>query len=217
MAVDLKEKSRAVFANTEKELRKLIADAAATSSYDELAFVLQLSRELERIAADFDRGQETRSQHKPTASPITTQPSPGRSTDTSPRSRNSTQQKRRAKKNGYPKFHRDGEAIVKVGWSRSKKSEYEHRARFEAVEAVARAITATNDADRFFQIEDVLDHIASHTPDNIPSYQTYAVIAWLRSVGAVTREGKRGYRTISADLSSDITKLTGSTGRRPEK
>src|SRR5437867_2488385 len=41
---------------------------------------------------------------------------------------------------GYPRFHRQGETLVKVGWSHSKQSKYEHRAPIEAIEAIATKI-----------------------------------------------------------------------------
>ena len=40
----------------------------------------------------------------------------------------------------YPKFLREGDALLKLGWSRKSRSEYEHRAPREAVLAVAERI-----------------------------------------------------------------------------
>ena len=76
------------------------------------------------------------------------------------------------------------------------------------VDAIVQAITEVSDTDRFFKIDDVLDHIESHAPDGIPSYQTYAVIAWLKSVGVVTMKGRRGYRVLlRKDLASEVSQL----------
>ena len=39
--------------------------------------------------------------------------------------------------------------------------------------------------------------------EEIPAYQVYVCLAWLKSVGAVTGNGRAGYRTDPAKLSDE--------------
>src|SRR3990172_1495777 len=51
--------------------------------------------------------------------------------------------KARARADDYPQFKRDGEKLVKVGWSKKDRREYEHRAPRAAVFAIAKSLCSS--------------------------------------------------------------------------
>jgi len=107
--------------------------------------------------------------------------------------------KRSVRRHEYPRFERDGERLVKIGWSRKKKEEYEHRAPKEAVSAFVAAVGQA-DLPGGFRMDTLLP-LKDATGEEVPSYQAYLALAWLRSLDIITGDGKGGYRI-------DKTRLT---------
>ncbi len=68
--------------------------------------------------------------------------------------------KKKRKTSPYPKFFREGNALLKLGWSRKSRSEYEHRAPREAVLAVAGRVADVASTRSRFTVEDRVDHDA---------------------------------------------------------
>jgi len=96
-------------------------------------------------------------------------------------------------KTGYPRFRRDGEYLVKVGWSKKSRQEYEHRADFKVVRAVAEDLEDRLSGGRAVSVDELLPLVAGEDGEHIPSYQLYLVIAWLRSECLLNRIGRKGY------------------------
>jgi hypothetical protein len=110
-------------------------------------------------------------------------------------------QRRLAKKGGrrvvrYPRFERNGRRLVKVGWSKRDSTEYEHKAPRAAVNAVVKALAEITKGQ--FTMDEVLP-IRDDAGSDVPSYQAYLVVGWLRSIGAVERIGNDGYK-VRRDL-----------------
>lgn len=98
-------------------------------------------------------------------------------------------------KNAYPRFRRDGSYLVKVGWSKKSRQEYEHRALADVVLAIAAGLD-----DRAIEGRTVsADELAPATADGqeIPSYQLYLALAWLRSERLLNRIGRKGYTSAA--------------------
>lgn len=96
-------------------------------------------------------------------------------------------------KGDYPRFERDGDRLVKIGWSKKNKEAYEHRAPREAVDAFVRHLASHVAPGKVFAMEDVMPVPDPGTGVDLPAYQAYLVLAWLRHVGAVEKKGKDGY------------------------
>ena len=109
------------------------------------------------------------------------------------------ERKQRAKANKmsrtspYPKFFLEGSALLKLGWSRKGKAEYEHRAPREAVLAVAERVVEVASARSRFTVEDVGDVRVAQGEEPISGCQVYLCIAWFRRTGSVVQHGRRGY------------------------
>lgn len=92
----------------------------------------------------------------------------------------------------FPKFEADGERLVKIGWSKKDKTIYEHRAL--RVQVLATCMQLANvSADTIFRMDDILP-ISLPDGTDVPLYQAYLVLAWLRHIGLVEKKGKDGYR-----------------------
>ena len=51
---------------------------------------------------------------------------------------------------GYPKFFRQGDQLIRVAWSKREKGEYQHKATYSVVQAVALAIAGCGKNGRVF-------------------------------------------------------------------
>lgn len=93
----------------------------------------------------------------------------------------------------YPRFERDGDKLVKVGWSKKNREAYEHRAPREAVIAFVRHLSSRVAAGEVFAMENVLPAPDVVGGGELPAYQAYLTLAWLRQVGVVDKKGRDGY------------------------
>lgn len=107
----------------------------------------------------------------------------------------------------YPRFERQRDRLIKIGWSKKDGSEYEHRAPLGAVHAVASAVVEIGKRKKCFEVDDALP-IKGADGSEIPSYQTYLVLAWLRESGVVERQGKDGYRLVNVHEFDDLWSQT---------
>ena len=117
----------------------------------------------------------------------------------------------RPKSPHYPAFYRDGDTLVKIGWSKSQNGEYEHRAPRRAAEALVDAVAA-GDNGELFGMDAVLP-LRDAAGGDLPSYQVYLALAWLRAENAVQRHGRDGYTLDPAY--KDVGKLGDLWGRLP--
>lgn len=98
---------------------------------------------------------------------------------------------------GYPKFERDGERLVKIGWSKREKAEYEHRVPRETARCVYLELAKV--AASVFRMEELLPF---NLPDGVevPSCQTYLVLAWLRYIGQIEKRANDSYQWVARGL-----------------
>lgn len=164
------EKAMKTLAKCEADLRALVASAAGTGDYDEVMRIASLAKQISAMSA----GHANVEQRKPTA------PSqrPG---------------------GKYPRFLRRGDQLVKVGWSKRDKTEYEHKALGETVAALAALAAEVGKDGRIFQISDLLTMWTKKNSTAISDYQIYLVVAWWRSAGIVDQHGRQGYSLAKAD------------------
>jgi hypothetical protein len=90
----------------------------------------------------------------------------------------------------YPLFERRGQELVKVGWSKTDGAEYEHGAPWVLVEAIVERLDGIGGMKRCFESGTLL---AVGEALSAPAYQVYVVLAWLRNLGLVEANGRKGY------------------------
>jgi hypothetical protein len=113
-----------------------------------------------------------------------------------PNSREKTAHKR---DDEYPRFEQDGDKLVKVGWSKKDRAEYEHRAPKETVFRIAEILNSTIGSGKVFAMDRVMP-FKNIDGSEIPSYQAYLALAWFRMLGAVQERGKEGYVVVNGKL-----------------
>lgn len=97
----------------------------------------------------------------------------------------------------FPKFIRERDDLVKIGWSAKERKPYEHRAPKSTVDAVARIVAAKGKLGHRFTMDDVMKSLTLANGNGVtPSYQVYAAMLWLKWSGMLLQHGRQGYTII---------------------
>ncbi|MGD9598662.1 MAG: hypothetical protein AB7G76_13855 [Steroidobacteraceae bacterium] len=163
-----------VLAKCEADLRALVASAADGGDYDAVLRITSWAKQIASMSG---------------AAPVV-----------APENRSSAvATKKVAARPVYPRFLRRGDQLVKVGWSKREKSEYEHKAPRQAALALARAVADAGKDGRIFQVNALLPLTDPKDGSEIPDYQVYLVIAWWRGAGLLDQHGRQGYSIPNAN------------------
>ena len=190
MATALMKQAHGILCDAEVKLCELIPKALAARRDDEAGQLMDLARMLADARcsrAVSESGVQCRE-----AAPD------GAATPRGPRPVRKRKAKARTKASPYPKFLREGNALLKLGWSRKSRSEYEHRAPREAVLAVAaRVAEAASHGDSStgsrFTVEDLREVRVALGDEPVSACQVYLCVAWFRRAGLIVQHGRRGY------------------------
>jgi hypothetical protein len=167
----------------ENDVRRLIGEAATSQDYDSVAALAALANGLLGLIS-YAKDQGAVPKHQ---TPSKTRPDriPARAASPLPPT-------------PYPHFYKDGDKLVKVGWSKKEDREYEHRAPQSAVIAIASRAAAASKGSKVFDFGKLAD--AKTEGGDIPSYQAYLTVAWLRDIGAIRQCGRDGYAAVNGRL-----------------
>jgi len=105
-------------------------------------------------------------------------------------------QSRSKGKQPYPRFRRDGSYLVKTGWSKKSREEYEHRAPVDAVFTIASRLDDMTASGGTVAADDVAAALSQDGATEVPSYQLYLVLAWMRAEQLLNRIGRTGYAAV---------------------
>lgn len=103
---------------------------------------------------------------------------------------------RLSKEGAYPKFARRDDQLIKTGWSKTEKREYQHKAPKHVAELLRSALLRAWKSGPIVST-DHLFPLKEGDGSEVPSYQAYLCLAWLRHEGLVEQEGRQGYRVKS--------------------
>jgi hypothetical protein len=117
------------------------------------------------------------------------------------RNSRSPTEKAAQKGDGYPRFERDGDKLVKIGWSKKDHAEYEHRVPRKTILRVAEVLNSKSGPGKVFAMDRLLP-LSNSDGSEIPSYQAYLALAWFRMLGIVEERGKEGYEVVGGALGS---------------
>lgn len=111
----------------------------------------------------------------------------------------------------YPRFSRHADNLVKVGWSKKARKEYQHQAPKRVLDVLTATIQSISAKSPQFTIEELLPRITERGGTETPSYQTYLCVAWLRGEDLLQQHGRQGYsvrdRTTFADSVEKVWEL----------
>jgi hypothetical protein len=197
---ELKE-AQVIVRRAEAEVQKLLVAGAGRGAYEVVAKLVDLARELRRLAdhvaiANGRAPLSLTAESLPERDGYTPSPAAVPSTrlatrDGSP-ARLGTKRAKGQSKGEYPLFCRDRDELVKIGWSKKKKAEYRHQAPWEVVLTVVRTLQDKGSTGEKFSFDELLP-IRMPSGAEVPSYQAYLVLAWLRHENLIIQHGRRGY------------------------
>jgi hypothetical protein len=156
--------------DAEAKLQRLTAEAAASGRYDELNVLADCARLVGTIGKSVGAGE-----------PATEFASA------------MEQRKSKRAPSLYPKFSRSDDQLIKTSWSKKSRSEYEHKAHREALTAVVVALSQAGAEQQPVPMDQVLP-IPAEEGDEMPTYQAYLALSFLRKVGIVSKVGRSGYQ-----------------------
>jgi hypothetical protein len=188
-----------VLERTERQLREQMQASAMQGDYETLILITQWAKKIAELATTVERGGPLRVAH-----------------DASPQSPKLTPRKL---SKIYPKFFRNCNALVKIAWSKSENAEYEHRAATSVLDQVIKAIEVTAKRS-LFSMDAVISNMKTSDGAEVPSYQSYLCLAWLRQEGLVVQHGRQGYSVrngvqLSAEAQQRYDQLPDVTSRTP--
>jgi len=176
----------------ETDLRRLLAEAAAEGDYSSVLRITELARAVGALGSE-GRGAPAASGGANGEIQRSTTPSTGR--------------KARVPAETYPRFYRRGDELVRIGWSKKERKEYNHRAPRRAIDAVAAAVRELGTRGRMFTGDKLLPLKDPTDGSRMADYQAYVALGWLKQLGIVEQHGRRsGYALIPGkQIDSTIT------------
>lgn len=162
-------------------LRNELAAAAQAGDYAAIALLSQWAQAVSTLATHA-------SQLAGEAAPVS--PSEKNSSPP-PQQLEPTRRATRPPKLSYPRFGRNGESLVKIGWSKKSKAEYEHKAPVSLAHQLASVAAKVGAKGRVFSIEALSTALSGQ--ESPPSYQHYVIVAWWRDAELIDQHGRKGY------------------------
>jgi predicted lipid-binding transport protein (Tim44 family) len=171
-----------ILSNAQAELRSLLEQALAESRYTDVAEIAQIADSLAQLGADSG----------PASSDV--EPTVSASQAPAPRNASAAHTNRAGRPSrSFPRFEREGDKLVKIAWSKKDRAEYEHKAPRQVVDLLIEAIRSKKGEGAKFEAPDVLPLTERKSRKEVPSYQSYLALAWLRYEGVVAKHGRDGY------------------------
>lgn len=192
------EQASRVLRHAERETRAQIAEAAAAGEYEYVDRLSSIARRLAEMAielASAPGSPEPQLRQPPT--------NPAGASGSTPAVRAG---RKASRGHDYPRFERIRDTLVKVGWSKKGREEYTHKVLKAGVDAVARRVIDLGKNGEVFTTEDLLPMTLNGGQDELPGYQTYVCLAWLRDIGSVERQGREGYVVRGDNVMQQVRK-----------
>jgi hypothetical protein len=185
----------------EEKIRALIELALAENRYEELAELARLGASLSKV---LDHGGAPTRERSTDDHSTSNLPLEGpRPTDNSISSSSSPFISRKQPRPAdFPRFERHGDRLIKLGWSKTDKSVYEHRAPLDVAQTVFSKLIPSTGKGGYLRMDKVLPIVMADKSE-IPSYQAYLVLAWLRDRGAIQRQGNDGYKLVEKSMTKE--------------
>jgi hypothetical protein len=174
-----------ILSAAEKEMQNLLEQAVQIRDYEALSTLGSWAAQLSRMLD----GTQLSGPPPAVADSADRNSVMGASAAVEPPARERT----KAPRISYPQFWREGNQLVKVGWSSANHATYDHKADLRIVESIAKAIVAVSAKRRRFQVQDLEKTQRASGNAEIPNYQLYVALAWLRWAGLVVQHGRQGY------------------------
>jgi hypothetical protein len=192
------DRASSVIRHAEREIRGQIAEAAAAGAYEVVDRLSGIARRLAEMAEEAAPAPVTPDDHPPAKA---------HGADELPAAKPVARGNRKAsRKQDYPRFERAGDTLVKIGWSKKGREEYVHKAPKTGVDAVTRRVMDVGKDGHVFVTDDLLPVKLNGGRDELPGYQAYVCLAWLRNIGAIQQHGREGYSVRGTNIADTVNK-----------
>jgi hypothetical protein len=174
--------------SAEAAMKRLIAEAAEHGDYSLVEKLAKWAGSLggmyteEQSAAQSNRQPSVPSGNEATTPPVAV----------ATKRKASTKKPGHSKRRAYPVFAKSGDSLVKIAWSKSSKSEYHHKSPRFVAKVLADSLIRQDKESAIVSMDKILP-LKTDDGSEIPDYQVYVSLAWLRKVGAVKQNGRQGY------------------------
>lgn len=186
----------ALLAELDRAARQSVATAATEGRFEDLEHLAPLAKDVAVLAGKWRAQAEVKATSTPTAH-VARRVTKRRTSDAHELVRTGAEPKAKPKKSDFPSFLRERHELVKLGWSPREKGPYEHRVDKAYVDRVSEAVASKGCTGKRFAMDEVLDSLSGpRIAEPIPSYQIYAVMAWLKWSGMVIQHGRQGYNVV---------------------
>lgn len=193
MNTNIRSTALGILEDAEQSLRELISQAALEQRYDELTWLVELARHVALIRESNDavihHGESATKERSTTSDAVMPQEPVAR----------------RRRQGSYPRFHAENDRLVKTGWSKKSRTEYEHRAPKETVERIFDAVSIVSQEGSFDV--DAISALVVTESDPTPNYQIYLAIGWLRANGYLVKRGRSEYAVAKSIKNLDFQNL----------
>lgn len=165
----------------ESRLRALISEAAAAGELEELKAVADLAMALRKL--------------------VPANPAPSPQNGISATTSNPAPARQQGRSHVYPRFEVEADRLVKIGWSKRERAEYEHKVPKPIAQAAFSALLKAAGSVPF-RMEDLFPFLLIEGK-MIPSYQSYLVLSWLRNMELIDKVGKDSYRWAAKEIDEE--------------
>lgn len=179
----LPQEAKAVLTTAEQGLRALVLEAARDGRYEDVVRLAEAAHALRTLMGYANPPLPTDRLERSETQPVRPR---GAAKGSGPKSPE------------YPKFEVDGDRLVKIGWSKREKAEYQHKASRDVALCTFLHLGKDRPTDPFRMEEQFPIRMTDGA--EVPTYQSYLVLAWLRHIGYVDKVGKDSYRWADADI-----------------
>lgn len=181
-----------VLTEAESQMRRLIEESVRVGQYHDVVVMARIADRLSALrAGDTEAGSRTEADDTAPATPGTDVPR------SHPRKAVPA-----GRRKGYPRFSITGDEVSKISWSKKLKGEYEHRASRQSVEAVLKVIAEASQQRDVVAVADLLPLRSGRGAGEVPMYQVYVALGWLKSIGVVRQHGRQGYSVPEVEASA---------------
>jgi hypothetical protein len=192
-----------ILSTCEESLKRAASDALSLGHYDEATQIVQIAREVAALAGRTPKADV----NQDVGGVVNAVESFGREaaeSDSTPQLDAMLAVKKRRK---YPQFGRQANDLVKIGWSKRSRKEYQHRAPRRILELLCTRLEQVGARKKIFTTESLFP-LSDSEGNEIPSYQSYLSLAWLRQHRLVVSKGRSEYRLPNpGSLQSSADKL----------
>ncbi len=185
--MNTRERAVEILQQAETSLRALVADAAAIGDYENVVRLASWARALaDLVKAELGGSGQQIIHAKLGQAPI------GGPKESSRRGSARGAARQRGSRKTYPRFFRQRDQLVKVGWSKREKKEYQHRVPLPVLTVLASALAKIGADGRVFSTDRIVP-LKDSADNAIPTYQLYVCLALLRQVELIDQHGRQGY------------------------